>query len=132
MLNNFIVSGVRDGIANAIREIVTLIAEAPLEKKVNAHGAQQFDMYGNALPPTGQSANRNAQGSYQMKVLIPKIASAAIIGKGGCVVKKMSDISGCRYQLGDENDPFNTRERIVTVSATSVSNLVLVMTCFYF
>ncbi len=79
-------------------------------------------MYGNPIPP----GNRTANGSFQMKVVIPKIASASIIGKGGCVIKHMSEVSGCKYQLAEESDPYNTRERIVTITAMAVPNLISV------
>lgn len=65
-------------------------------------------------------------GSFQMKVLIPKVASAAIIGKSGCVIKKMTDISGARFQLGDEYDPYNTKERIVVINSSDSSSVVSV------
>lgn len=111
--------GDRDGISNALRELVSRIAEAP-EKKT-------------AGSPTGEGPsnpasqpNRGPQGTYQIKVLIPKVASAAIIGKGGSVIKRMSEVSGARYQLGDEMDPYNTKERIVTITSLTVHNLVMV------
>lgn len=65
-------------------------------------------------------------GTYTIRVLIPKIASAAIIGKGGSVIKRMSEQSGCRYQLGEENDPFNTNERVVTITGASSVSVVSV------
>ena len=69
-------------------------------------------------------------GTYTIRVLIPKIASAAVIGKGGVVIKRMSEQSGCRFQLGEENDPFNTNERIVTITGTSSPSVVTVKTYF--
>ena len=65
-------------------------------------------------------------GTYTIRVLIPKIASAAVIGKGGVVIKRMSEQSGCRFQLGEENDPFNTNERIVTITGTTSPSVVTV------
>lgn len=65
-------------------------------------------------------------GTYTIRVLIPKIASAAVIGKGGVVIKRMSEQSGCRFQLGEENDPFNTNERIVTITGTTSASVVTV------
>lgn len=110
-----LLKGDRAGIANALRELVTRIAEAP-EKK----NSPSYDHLGNPIP----QPNRGPQGTYQIKVLIPKMASASIIGKGGAVIKRMTEVSGARYQLGDEADPFNTKERVVTISSLSVNNLV--------
>eukprot|EP01031_Cornospumella_fuschlensis_P033418 gene33418-40426_t len=115
-----VVNGPKDGIANAARELVTRIAEAP-DRKPNSGGPPPVDMYGNPIPP----ANRGANGTFQIKVLIPRTASAAIIGKGGAVIKQMAEHSNCKFQLGDENDPFNTKERVVIINSTAVPNLVL-------
>lgn len=38
----------------------------------------------------------------------------------------MSEQSGCRFQLGEENDPFNTNERIVTITGTTSPSVVTV------
>lgn len=70
-------------------------------------------------------------GSYTIRVLIPKIASAAVIGKGGSVMKRMSEQSGCRYQLGEENDPYNTNERIVTITGTASPSVVNVSSIIF-
>lgn len=77
-------------------------------------------MFGNVLPPP----NRTANGMYQIKLVIPKIASGNLIGKGGIVIKHMSDISSCKMQLGDEADPFGTNERIFIVQSTTIPFLV--------
>ena len=79
-------------------------------------------MYGNPLV----AANRGPQGTYQIKILIPKTASASIIGRSGVVIRRMAEVSNCKIQLGNENDPFNTKERIVTLNSAAVPNLVLV------
>ncbi len=65
-------------------------------------------------------------------MLIPKVASAAVIGKSGSVIKRMSEQSSCRYQLGEENDPFNTNERIVTITGSASQNVVMVSFFFLF
>jgi hypothetical protein len=39
-------------------------------------------------------------------------------------MKRMSEQSGCRYQLGEENDPYNTNERIVTITGTASPSVV--------
>lgn len=79
-----------------------------------------MDMYGNPLLPP----NRGPMGTFQIKVLIPRMASAAIIGRSGSVIKKMSDISGAKYQLGDDYDPYGTKERTVTINAADSSSVV--------
>ncbi len=117
---NSTVKGDRNGIANALRELVTRIAEAPEKKNSSSPNGE------GPSSPTLQP-NRGPQGTYQIKVLIPKVASAAIIGKGGSVIKRMSEVSGARYQLGDEMDPYNTKERIVTITSLTVHNLVMVI-----
>lgn len=111
-----LLKGDRPGIANGIRELVTRISEGN-DKKSN-----------NGSKEDSPNAQR-AQSTYQIKVLIPKNASAAIIGKGGSTIKRMSEFSGARYQLGDESDPFNTKERVVTITSLSIANLVKVTLC---
>ena len=90
-----------------------------IDKKSTSPGV---DAYGQPIPMPG----RNALGQYQIQVLIPKTASASLIGKGGATVKRMTEITSCKYQFGDESDPFGTKERIVTIFCASVPNLVLV------
>lgn len=112
-----LVNGSKDCIANALNELVSRIADAP-EKKTTP----SVDAYGNPVPPV----NRGPQGAYQVRVLIPKIASAAIIGRKGAVIQRMGEQSNCKFQLGEENDPYGTRERILSISSPVVENLVLV------
>jgi hypothetical protein len=49
-----------------------------------------------------------------------------MIGKGGSVIKRISEMTACRIQLGDEADPYGTNERIVSISSGSVPSLVQV------
>ncbi len=114
---SLLVNGSKDCIANALNELVSRIADAP-EKKTTP----SVDAYGNPVPPV----NRGPQGAYQVRVLIPKIASAAIIGRKGAVIQRMGEQSNCKFQLGEENDPYGTRERILSISSPVVENLVLV------
>eukprot|EP01033_Poteriospumella_lacustris_P000209 gene209-141_t len=106
-----LISGGKQGMENAIRELVSRIVEAPEKRQAPGEFLKQ------------QTAPRPS-GTYTIRVLIPKIASAAVIGKGGVVIKRMSEQSGCRFQLGEENDPFNTNERIVTITGTSSPSVV--------
>lgn len=113
-------SGPKRGIANGVKELVSRIAEAP-DKKPQVGGMPPLDMYGMPIPP----ANRTRNGSFQIKVLIPKNASACVIGRQGSVIKQLSETSNCKFQLGDDSDPYDTRERVVAISSTTVDNLVL-------
>jgi hypothetical protein len=97
--------------------LVSRIAEAPDKKTTSS-----TDAYGNPLP----AVNRGPQGTFQIRVLIPKNASAAIIGRKGSVIQRMGEVSSCKFQLGEENDPFNTRERILIINSMTVEHLVLV------
>lgn len=74
---------------------------------------------------------RAHQLNLQIKVLIPKPSSSTVIGKHGAVIRRLSELSGCRFTLGDESDPYGTRERIVSVQGTSTSTLTTV-NCFHF
>ena len=112
----FIVNGPKDCIANALAELVSRIADPP-EKKASV------DTYGN---PTAPANRGGSQGLYQIRILIPRIASAAIIGRKGAVIQRMGEVSNCKFQLGDENDPYNTKERILVINSSTVANLVTV------
>jgi hypothetical protein len=94
---------------------VTRLAEAPEKKAAGA-----VDQFGNPVPP------KTPPGNYQVRVLIPKIASAAIIGRKGCVIQRMGEVSNCKLQLGEDNDPYNTRERILVINSTAIESLVVV------
>lgn len=60
------------------------------------------------------------------RALIPHSASGTIIGRGGQVIRSMSERSGAKMQLGDAADPYGTKERIVNLSGTNVEQLVAV------
>ena len=51
------------------------------------------------------------------KILIPIAASGIMIGKQGSAVRGMSEASSCHIQLGDANDPYQTFERILTITS---------------
>lgn len=111
--------GPREGLANAVKELVSRICEATERKQPGAPN-MGVDMYGNPI-----ASNRGSNGSFQVRVLIPKVASGTLIGKGGSVIKQMSEISGSKMQLGDESDPLNTRERVVILNSPTVESAVL-------
>jgi len=112
-----VVTGTKEGLTNALRELVTRIVEAP-EKKPGFNNG--FDAFGNPNP----HPNRAANGLHQIKLIIPKTASGTLIGKGGIIIKHMSDSTSCKMQLGDESDPFGTNERLFFVQSASVAHLV--------
>lgn len=99
---------------------IPLIYQAPDKKSPTP----LFDSYGNLIPNNNPS---RVQGGFQIKLLIPIGASGNLIGKGGNVVKQISESSNCKIQLGDEADPCNTKERILFVNSATVPSLVLVM-----
>ena len=78
-------------------------------------------MMGNPIP----APNRTVTGSYLIRVLVNKMASGHLIGKGGSVIKHMAEISGCRLTLGDDSDTYNTGERTVVLNSHDVKSLVL-------
>jgi len=114
----------RFGAINPIDAFLTLNSLQAPEKKGPA--LPPVDMYGNPL-----TTNRGPQGLLQIRILIPKIASGVLIGRQGSIIKQMSDLSSCKIQLGDEADPFETRERIVVINSSSVANVVLVSFNFF-
>lgn len=82
---------------------------------------QQLDNFGNPLGMT-----RASTGPLHIRILIPKAASGVLIGRQGTVIKHMSEISNCKIQLGDESDPFETKERMVLVTGPTIGNVVQV------
>lgn len=97
----------------AIDALTTKIAEAA-EKKYPTE--PRLDPY----PP-----NRSADGQFLVRVLIPRSSEGAMIGKGGVVVRQMTAETGCNFQLGNENDQYNTNERIFILTSPSVQGVVL-------
>ena len=80
-------------------------------------------------PP--QASNRGPDGSFQVRLLIPRIASGVMIGKGGVIIKAMIERSQCKIQLGEEADPFNTNERPLVFNASSIQALIAVKKKLY-
>lgn len=123
---------------NAVRELVTRIVEVLSSRSVVCLGfliildifqapEKRTPDYGN--PAGSTHNNRGANGSFVVRVLVPKHSSASIIGKGGSVIKRMTELSGCRFQLGEEADPYNSNERIVTVTGPTSTHVVTVCSC---
>lgn len=97
----------------AIDALTTKIAEAA-EKKYPTE--PRLEPY----PP-----NRSPDGQFLVRLLIPRSSEGAMIGKGGVVVKQMTAETGCNFQLGDENDQYNTHERIFILTSPTVNGVVL-------
>ena len=81
------------------------------------------DNFLGAAPP--QENSRYGGFKYVFKLLIPWSAAGIIIGKSGSVIKEMSEISSCKMQLAEAQDPFNTKERVMTISSDTTSNIIL-------
>lgn len=79
----------------------------------------------NYLGTVPQENSRYGGFKYVFKLLIPWSAAGIIIGKSGSVIKEMSEISSCKMQLAEAQDPFNTKERIMTISSDTSSNIIL-------
>jgi hypothetical protein len=71
----------------------------------------------------GPAANRGPDGSFQIRLLIPRASAGVLIGKGGAIIKQMIDQSHCRMQMGEEADPYSTNERILILNASSTHEL---------
>jgi hypothetical protein len=71
----------------------------------------------------GPAANRGPDGSFQIRLLIPRPSAGVLIGKGGAIIKRMIEQSHCRMQMGEEADPYNTNERIFILNASSTHEL---------
>ena len=93
-----------------------------MDRKISTPTAPKLtDMYGNPI-----ASNRGAQGTYQIRILIPKKSSSFIIGKGGVGIKRIMNTTESNVQLGEDSDPYNTQERTVTINSSTVKNCVLV------
>jgi hypothetical protein len=55
------------------------------------------------------------------KLTIPASAAGAVLGKGGSILKAISEESGAELVMNNRNDSIFTQERILTVAGTSLS-----------
>ena len=92
-----------------------------------------IDSYGNLISVAAPAhaaamAGGGARGAgttgAQLKVLIPSQAAGNIIGRGGSIIKQLSELCGCRMQLGDSADPYNTRERMLIIAGNTTAQIV--------
>ena len=95
--------------------------QAPVEKRpdtgLDEHGNPTTAITTSGAPPSS---------ALMIRLLIPVAASGLMIGRGGSIVKQMTEQSGCRMQMADPPDPFNTKERIMIVTAFTLDNLLKV------
>ena len=103
----------------------TVYTQTPEKRGHPGASTNQFDMFGNLsvqVPP-----NRTPEGSYLVRLVVPRPAAGVLIGKGGAVIKQISEATSCKLQLGDEKDPYGTNERLFNVSSSTVQHLVEVL-----
>ncbi|CRG95672.1 RNA-binding protein Nova-1, putative [Plasmodium gallinaceum] len=69
--------------------------------------------------------NPNATPKYTCRIVVPKSAVSAIIGKGGQQIKQLQDSTGSKIQISSREDGLN--ERIITIIGTfeSISDTAL-------
>lgn len=71
-----------------------------------------------ADPMTG-----DAMASFEFRCLIPIAAAGTIIGRAGSHIKEMGDLSSCKLKLGENADPYNTKERVLIARGSTADNL---------
>lgn len=69
-----------------------------------------------------QMVDENVQ-PISIRILIPHAASGVVIGRGGSNIKEISNLTDTRLQLSDASDPFQTFERIVSITGSEASNV---------
>lgn len=77
----------------------------------------------NIIPWNPKSASENP-GEYdtipnKCKLTIPATAAGAVLGKGGSILKAISDESGAELVMNNRGDSIFTQERILTVSGST-------------
>jgi len=66
----------------------------------------------------------NAVNFLEFRCLIPAAASGAVIGRAGAIVKQIGEATKCRLKLGDYHDPYDTKERLLSVNGQSIASIV--------
>lgn len=72
------------------------------------------------------------QGTYTVRVLIPSPAAGVMIGRQGSVIKQLSESTGCKMQLGENSDPFGTKERIMIIIGRTAATVLEVRSTLIF
>lgn len=57
---------------------------------------------------------------------MPTTSGGSIIGKGGSIIKDLGEKSGCKLKLGDNQDPYGTKERILSVRGPTADHVLTV------
>eukprot|EP00595_Chromulina_sp_UTEXLB2642_P002514 CAMPEP_0196765644 /NCGR_PEP_ID=MMETSP1095-20130614/10256_1 /TAXON_ID=96789 ORGANISM="Chromulina nebulosa, Strain UTEXLB2642" /NCGR_SAMPLE_ID=MMETSP1095 /ASSEMBLY_ACC=CAM_ASM_000446 /LENGTH=438 /DNA_ID=CAMNT_0042124029 /DNA_START=14 /DNA_END=1330 /DNA_ORIENTATION=+ len=99
--------GPKSSLEAAIVEVVVRIVEG-LDNK---HGSN--DSSSSKVPVTNNS-NTDAQ-KYELRFPIPSSASGMIIGRGGTLIKELGEKSSCYLKVSENVDPYDTKERILTI-----------------
>ncbi|XP_049304132.1 RNA-binding protein Pasilla isoform X2 [Bactrocera dorsalis] len=78
-------------------------------------------------PPSSASCWCYGDSSYHMKILVPAVASGAIIGKGGETIASLQKDSGARVKMSKSHDFYpGTTERVCLITG-SVDGIMSVM-----
>eukprot|EP00286_Rhodomonas_abbreviata_P029778 CAMPEP_0181315042 /NCGR_PEP_ID=MMETSP1101-20121128/15151_1 /TAXON_ID=46948 /ORGANISM="Rhodomonas abbreviata, Strain Caron Lab Isolate" /LENGTH=364 /DNA_ID=CAMNT_0023422197 /DNA_START=157 /DNA_END=1251 /DNA_ORIENTATION=- len=80
------------------------------------------------LPPAAPPAMAPSQmdagaGQVQMKLAIPELTVGLLVGKGGCIIKELMNLSGAQIKVSQKGDvvPGSTN-RIVTITGNPVAS----------
>lgn len=73
----------------------------------------------------GEASNSSTVPQYTCRIVVPKSAVSAIIGKGGQQIKQLQDLTGSKIRISSREDGLN--ERIITIigSFESISDTAL-------
>ena len=88
--------------------------------------------YDPSNPGASSSSSSSSAPSFSVRILIPHAASGVIIGRAGANIREISSTTETRLQLADAADPYQTKERLVTISGANganVKDVSDVMTC---
>jgi len=61
---------------------------------------------------------------FRLRCLIPFSAAGVVIGKGGDHIRQIRQLYNCRMRVGENSDPYNTRERLITLQAEAIEPIV--------
>lgn len=60
------------------------------------------------------------------RLTVPAPCGGALIGPGGAIIKRIATESSCNVRVGDNLDPFHTKERFVILTSSSIDCIVAV------
>lgn len=70
------------------------------------------------------SANPSPSSEIRARVLIPFPAAGMVIGRGGDHIRQIRQLYNCRMKVGENEDRYGTRERIVSLAAEQAENVI--------